>query len=334
MSGGKAKSKVVVIGALVALAMVVIVPRACTEYKERLVAEEAARAAAEAARRATAAIAECDAAASHPGDPQRYGAAVADDRIALGQAIEACERANRLNPGMARIEFQLGRGYWLSGKEREALVKFNGAAERGHAIANKFIGDAYLEGRGLPDGSEPNASAAIEWYKKAQSGGVPDAAEAIANAEGIIRRNTFEETKFQYGDYMKVLHDNTFDTFKAPIALAYYAQGLVRRLDDDNTLFMDPKCKALLNIIGNKVVDNADVLAVFKLLANSSSKSTEQNIGDALRGLFDVYVAAPLYKDYGNRDATVLFDREIYGCDSRVTQRIVKNIMIRLEAKR
>lgn len=327
MSGGKGKTVGVVAGILVAIALVVIVPRAYTEYKARLASEEAARAAAEA-------LTQCDAAASHPGDPQRYGTPVADDRIALGQAIEACDRANRLNPGTARIEFQLGRGYWLSRKDREALVKFNAAADRGHAIANKFIGDAFLEGRGLPDGSEPNANAAIEWYKKAQAGGVPDAAEAIANAEGIIRRNTFDESKFQYGDYMRVLHDNTFDTFKAPIALAYYAQGLVHRLDDDNTLFMDPKCKALLNIIGNKIIDNADVLAVFKLLADSRSKSSEQNVGAALRGLFDVYVAAPVYKDYGNRDATVLFDREIYGCDSKVTQRIVKNIMIRLETKR
>ena len=129
------------------------------------------------------------------------------------------------------------------------------------------------------------------------------------------------------------MFSGSFDKFKAPVALAYYVQGVVKRLDDDQTIFMDHKCKALLNIIGNKVIDYADALAISLELAKSQNRSIEENMAALLRGTFDMFVGAPIYRDYGARDATVLFDQEVYGCNSPVTQQVIANIMLRLNQR-
>jgi hypothetical protein len=312
------------------------------DYKAKIAAEEAKReaevAAKEAVRAAKAALDACDTAASHPSDPNRYAAPTPDNQIALGTAASACELAVRLNPSIephtSRLIFQLGRVYRLQGKHDEAFAKFVDADKNGYTAASKFIGDAFFDGKGLPPSYKINPEEALAWYRKAQKGGYTDAGDAISTVESFIRRSRFDRSKFQYHDYMTALYENTFDRFEAPVALAYYTQGLVKVLDGEPALFLDQKCKPLLNIIGNKIIDNAHVIAVFKQLAESGQKSAEENIKRFLRTTWDTYVAKDIYFDYGKRDGIVLFDKEIYGCDSPVTQQIVKNIMVRIDTGR
>ena len=100
------------------------------------------------------ALKKCDALASHPHDPGRYAAGVSDEQFAPGAAIEACEPAAKLNPELARVWFELGRSYWMGQRDKEAFNTFYEAAKRNYAPAMKYIGDAYLLGRGLPSGEQ------------------------------------------------------------------------------------------------------------------------------------------------------------------------------------
>lgn len=292
-------------------------------------AEEAAK---EAERLAAEAMLACDTAASHPSDPARYAAPVPDDKIALIPAARACEEAVAKNVGSARAHFQLGRIYWLSSKDRAAVERFLDAQRLGYAAASKYLGDAEYEERGLPDGYKPDDQRILAFYQAAKNGGFTGLAESIAAAEARIRRGVFDPSLFQYAEYMEALYTGRFDDFKAPVALSYYVQGVIRRLDSNEhaTIFVDLKCKPLINMLGNKIIDHADFLAAASELEKARTRSTEENFKRFFRAIFDSEMNT-VYRDYGDRDANVLFDKDIYGCDSPVVKKIVGNVMFQLE---
>ena len=101
---------------------------------------------------ASDALKKCDTLASHPHDPDRDAAGVTDEQLVPRQAIEACATATKLNPDVGRAWFELGRAYWNGQHDEQAFRAFFEAVKRNYAPAMKYLGDAYLEGRGLPAG--------------------------------------------------------------------------------------------------------------------------------------------------------------------------------------
>jgi TPR repeat protein len=158
---------------------------------------------------ASDALKKCDDLASHPLDGRRYSPPVPDDRFAPGAAIDACEAAVKLNPDSARALFELGRSYWMMGGERDkdAFADFLQAAKRGYPIALKFIGDAYLEGRGLPNGESQNPQVAIAWYRKAVAAGFAAAQSAIDEVQAQIDKQTLLKQKTDMEADLKAQQD-------------------------------------------------------------------------------------------------------------------------------
>ncbi|MEI9926532.1 MAG: hypothetical protein WDN44_00890 [Sphingomonas sp.] len=268
-----------------------------------------------------AAKARCAELASDPNDPGRAAKPVPDDQMVPIQAIAACEAAVRLDPDDAQLRFEVGRAYWLARRNAEAVEQFATASDLGYRVADKFLGDAYFFGRGLPPGEERNFRAALDWYKSARDAGYAGAGDLVEIAAETIRRNTFDPSQFQNGELMKLAYEGRLEDASSPIALAFYLQGVVSRLDDEQTVFMDPKCKPLLNIIGNFVIENGQILAIAKVLAEKK---------DGLTAGID-FLAGSIYRDQGSRDGVILWDEDHYGCDSAVTKQIVNNIMVTLK---
>jgi hypothetical protein len=280
------------------------------------------------AKAAADALAKCDALASDPGDPQRYAAPVPDDRFAPGPAREACAEAVRLNPGNARANFQLGRSLWNSRQDDPAYDAFVLAVQSDYCAAKKYVADSIVFNRGFPPEKPRTAADALYWYQQAKACGYAGVEPLIETLETEIRRHTFDRALFQHPDNMQALFENSFMEVESPVQLAYYVKGIIHRLDDENTVFMDQRCKPLLNAIGNLVIANGVLIAVISELGNAQGRSGDENLRHLLRGGVE-WAMGDTYENYGNRDATVLFDKEIYGCDSYVTQQIIRNIMIR-----
>ena len=72
-----------------------------------------------------------------------------------------------MNPDEPRAWFQLGRAYWSARSDTRAFEAFSKAADLDYAPAMKYLGDAFLEGRGLPPNEHRDIATAMHWYKKA-----------------------------------------------------------------------------------------------------------------------------------------------------------------------
>lgn len=271
-------------------------------------------------------VMECHTLTAHPSDRNRSAAGISDTQLAPGIAIPACERAVAASPDDVTLVFELGRALWIGGRDSEALAKFAEAADRGHAGAMKYIGDAYVEGRGLPPDVQANIQEAANWYRKASDAGFVDAESALSEAEQQIARNTFDPSIFQNGKFMKILYNGEFSNVQAPIALAYYAKGIVQGLDSNESLFLDQSCKAMIGKLGSQIIDISEFAGAIKQF-NDAGESNEDPMETFLKVLIQKG-GEPYFLDQGQRDATVLYNKDILGCDSEVTKKVVDNIMI------
>ncbi len=279
-------------------------------------------------RTAAEALSKCDELASDPGDPNRFAAPVPDDHFAPGPARLACAEAVRLNPEQARAHFQYARALWISRQDDAAYDSYVRALQSDYCAAMKYVADAIVFDRGFPANKPRSAADALYWYQQAEACGFVGVEPLIETLKDEIRRFTFDRSLFQHPDNMQALFDNSFLNVGSPVQLAFYMKGIIHRLDDENTLFMDQKCKPLLNAIGNFVIENGVLLAAAAEIGRSQGRSSEENVRHLIRGSADLLMGST-YENYGDRDATVLFDKEIYGCDSHVSKQIVRNIMIR-----
>lgn len=271
----------------------------------------------------------CHELTSHPADKGRFAAGVSDEAVAPGRAIPACELAVASNPDNPTLLFELGRAYWLGGRNADAVLKFADAADKGHAGAMKYIGDAYLEGRGLPDGVQANIQTAADWYKKSSDAGFEIASQAFAEAEEQIRKNRFDPALFQNGGFMEILYSGKFEDAEAPLALAYYTQGLVASLDSTDALYMDQACKAMIGRLGSQIVNVSELAGI---IAQYSKKDDDPVMASAK--ILTQLATEKYWKDQGSRDATVLFNKDVLGCDSDVTRSVIEHIMLTSNGKR
>ncbi len=98
-------------------------------YRELLVTSLKARLAAREDLKAEMA---CYLAASHPDDPDRVGNGLESSQIDLPAAITTCERAFTVSPLDARVNYNLGRVLYYSGRVEESLPYLERAADAGY----------------------------------------------------------------------------------------------------------------------------------------------------------------------------------------------------------
>jgi TPR repeat protein len=259
-------------------------------------------------------IAKCDALASHPHDMERHAVGVADDQIIPGAAIEACEHAVKVSPDLARVRFELGRAYWSANRDSDALLAFSTAAKAGYAPAMKYIGDAYLEGRGLPSRTQADTYKAIEWYKQSGDAGFSEGKQAFQETSERLSKLTLDESAFNKGNYIHDIYYNTSEDGISPIFFTTYVQAFVEELGGDKLLYVDQQCRPLINQLGLTALNFAQMISLLPMFKDQNSL-----IMGGLSMLGSDYA-----KDFGVRDATALVDR--YGCKSPVTKRILQNI--------
>jgi hypothetical protein len=261
-------------------------------------------------------VAKCDAQASHPQDTDRRSKGVADDQLVPGAAIEACERAARASPDLARVWFELGRGYWMANRDSDAFAAFVRAAKSNYAPAMKYIGDAYLEGRGLPSGEDQDVQIALQWYKKSNDGGFREGGKALQEANDYIYKNIFDQSVFQNQDYMSRLYNDNFEKIQMPILFMAYLKAFVDELGGDKILYVDSNCKPLITAIGDTILSVIQTMSYLSLLGDKNPIIT-----GGISLLFSEFA-----EDQGKRDAVTLVNR--YGCKSVIAKRIVNNIII------
>jgi hypothetical protein len=253
---------------------------------------------------AATALQHCDALASHPHDPGRYSAGVADAQFAPGAAIEACEPAVRLNPDVARAWFELGRSYWIGQRDKEAFKAFVEAAKRNYAPAMKYIGDAYLEGRGLPSGQKQNEQTALQWYKKSGDGGFSDGTKAAAEVNADIDKEKFDSSIFQDEKFMSALYYSTL-TNADKNRFIFYVVGFVKQMKEKVFFLQDGStCAPLISGAADTRIGLATV--------------------GAMEGMPNFLVEMSNNQERGERDALILFNR--YGCNSAVTHTIMDHL--------
>lgn len=276
----------------------------------------------------------CDALAAHPHDPGRYAPGVPDDQLAPGAAIEACELAVKLNPNEGRLWFELGRVYWNAQRDSEAFAAFVEAAKRNYRPAQKYIGDAYLEGRGLPPGESQNSDTAVEWYKRScgklcdpssTATGFPDAQRALADLSEYLKKNRFDAAVFQNPDFITAIYNNKYDG--VPVGpLFVYLNGFVEEIGGDKILYVDSDCKPL-STIATQWVTQLGALAAIVALGKPvvDNRGDTQSILNAVLG----FGALTVYEDQGHRDAVNLVQH--YRCRSKIAQTIMNNVVIKIK---
>jgi tetratricopeptide (TPR) repeat protein len=263
------------------------------------------------------ALRECDEAAAHPLDMNRRVAGVPDDQFVPAVAIEECEAAVEANPDEPRAVFQLGRAYWLAGRHAEAVALFAQIADT-HAGAQKFLGDAYLEGRGLPEGQRQDLEIALQYYTDARTGGFAMPEEDIVALQERIERQRYDASIFRCPSCMTVLYRGNFDSISRADQPFFvrYMRGMIGFLNSDQAMDHAPQCAPLLNYTGNLNTNFADTLGFIDVIGRTS----EGGVG----GMFLGALAMNQAQDYGYRDAVILMNR--YQCEGPA-ERIVHNLM-------
>jgi tetratricopeptide (TPR) repeat protein len=177
-------------------------------------------------------VSACDSLAAHPDDPQKSDVpGVEDAKIDADKAIEACAKAAETNPDVARLQFQLGRAYWVAERYEEAIETLIEAAELGHGGALAYLGDAALYGAA---GLDPDPETAKGLYEQAAAAGFKPAAALAADivagatpaAEPATGGNT-RETVYHYPAMIASLSSGVTvaKNMSEGQALLYYVQS-------------------------------------------------------------------------------------------------------------
>jgi tetratricopeptide (TPR) repeat protein len=282
------------------------------------------------------ALKKCDALASHPHDPQRYAPGVTDEQFAPGAAIEVCELAVKANPDLARAWFELGRSYWIGQRNADAFHAFVEAAKRNYAPAMKFIGDAYLTGRGLPSGQQQDGQTALQWYQKSAAAGFADGVQAVDEANSYLKKKAdneqqarlqvekqqFDPSIFQNSQFMSTLYYyNTSNSHLIDLnnfdggQFILYIDGFVKEMKEKVIFLTDGQsCSPLISGVVDAKLQMATVNALIKIPIDDN-----------------YLTASSINSERGSRDALALFNR--YGCNSDVTRAIAGHLNLIFEQK-
>ncbi|WP_175528914.1 tetratricopeptide repeat protein [Granulicella pectinivorans] len=96
---------------------------------------------------------------------------VAFDQINPAVAVPACEAAVSANPGVARLQFELGRALEAAKRLGEARAAYERAAAKDFALAEANLATLYRLGEGVPK----DYVKSMAWYRKAADQGLASA---------------------------------------------------------------------------------------------------------------------------------------------------------------
>lgn len=265
-------------------------------------------------------IKRCDELASHPGDINRQFAGVSDGDLALGAAISACAEAITIAPTNPRLQFQLGRVLWEAGRHSEAFEAFvNAAQDPGYGAAEKFIGDAYRDGKGLPQDQQQSADVALEWYEiSVKNGFKPAQADVVATRE-YIKKLRFDPSLFQNPRIMEILYNGNLQDTKNTVELFHMISGFYKFLDSEQAVDHAPKCKTMFGLFDMQKAKLGEIAGYVDAFTSSNAsieKKILSTVTNIVKGTYQV--------DSGQRDALNLINH--YGCDSAVGRTIIRNI--------
>ena len=269
----------------------------------------------------------CDRLAAHPEDPNRLSAGVPETGMAVGIAVQTCAQARALNPESLPTRFNYGRALYAAQRDPEAMVEWIAAAEAGYLPALTLVGDALVAGRAVP-GESADFASALHYYEQAAALGHQPALARIDETREIIARNTFVETHFQNPGFMRRLYDGRIADVEYPISLLAYMRGVVQALDSTEAIYLDQSCKPMISKLGSTVVEFGQVAAYLGQAGRALSAGNGSDFWtEAARGVGQHFLSEFSF-DQGYRDGIVLFDEDVYGCDSSVTEEIIRHIMI------
>ncbi|MCB1693892.1 MAG: SEL1-like repeat protein, partial [Pseudomonadales bacterium] len=130
----------------------------------------------------------CDTLAGYSRTPEEFGLPIG--RIASQAAIPACNEALRLYPDVVRFQVEYARALLAAGRDQDARVAVDKAADKGYPEAQTLIAWMYENGR-LTDNGRPDYDNAMRWYKLAAKDNYPEAQLSIGqlhyNGNGVRR---------------------------------------------------------------------------------------------------------------------------------------------------
>lgn len=145
------------------------------------------------------AVARCDALAADPLDASRPAAVtgIAFASLDASEAVPACAAAIQAEPGMPRLQYQMGRAHLARGEIEPALDAFAVAAEAGHPAAMFELGIVLID-MGLQD--DPQVIGLIE---ASASAGYAPAVELLEAS-----RPSLDYTVFERPEIIRALAEN------------------------------------------------------------------------------------------------------------------------------
>ena len=282
-------------------------------------------------------ITRCDELAAFPYDPQRIANGVYDEDMDIQTAINSCEQAISAEPNNPRLQFQLGRAYWVADQEDKAIELFRRSADGGdYAASYAFLGMAYEYGFAT---GTPETQLARSLYQIALDLGfdlAKDLIAALPDDRPMVDPSGAYEVDFS-GYYqpqiLQNIYEENFDELNdEPLKVVFYLRGMYDFFKQEVNWF-DLKCahlhdtrltqKVVRNLMGaspQTAVSGANAI-VEQVLSQIQGKL---QTGD-LAGLVTGYMEMQILPDEGKRDAGHLVSDHDNNCEANTIKRLYKN---------
>jgi len=193
-------------------------------------------------------ITNCDHLAAHFGDPLKPAKlnGMADEKVNIQSAIDACMVAVESSPENARYKFQLGRALVLGGAYEEGVSFLQEASNSGHAAAKFYLSDLYATGHGVPE----DMQVAQKLYDEALAGGF----------------SPVDFSQFGWPEFLRAAYEGNTKRFVAePLGAMCYVSNINNALGQ-NTYYASDQAALLRvydptleNVIERKNLTNANI---------------------------------------------------------------------------
>lgn len=157
-------------------------------------------------------VTECDRLAANPPDPDRVAEGVPRAEVDIDAAIAACRDALAVEPGNARLAYQLGRVSFYAGDSASALKYIDEAADRGYRQA-EFVMGALIDNRRQ---GMPSEVCRVEdyWYRSASKGHVHARVAYVRHVtKGLFETCEIQATPEQLSDLVDVAASGSEEYF-------------------------------------------------------------------------------------------------------------------------
>jgi hypothetical protein len=278
---------------------------------------------------AASSVHRCDVEAADPSDPLRHDIGKSDEQIVGIMATRACEEALAQFPDEPRFHFQYARALQAINRGDDAMQEFNKAVSLGNQPARYYVAHEQLATY-----KETLAEEHLENARKL----LTEAAKDYPPAATTLQQITFTTDGWRHPQVMVALYNEDFKKFEnSRILMVHFLNGMQK-------LFSSP-----LNPGGNECLVMVDATANYDIemgIVGDPRNSVERALNQALltgaswAGLIVLDPAMggdpekwmAFFEAAGEAEARKLANR--YGCESPVTQRIYRGMLLFLRQKR